>query len=310
MNASTGDKDQTLEYLEGTTILKSLDEYFQVEIILGFKGGWAEAISAPGKDGKKAAAKNKEIYGHIAGELTEFAVESMGRIGADLQVLPFGMVEKDPALNIRSYFLSRWKLNFPPEAKQNDLEFVFIISVPNEATIKKYMDAVADAPSLDSSDFSDVTEEAITDLMNSEEGESNEDDFEMDDAGNEEDFKKESKEEPRIKEQNGFESNVEFEPFAKSQNVKSFREVRNIDMLRDVEMEVSVEIGRKKIPLGKILQLVKGAVIELDKLSGEPVDILVNNRRIALGNVVVIDEHFGVRITNLLAEHTQLKQNA
>ena len=63
------------------------------------------------------------------------------------------------------------------------------------------------------------------------------------------------------------------------------------------------------MPLGKILQLVKGAVIELDKLSGEPVDILVNNRRIAVGNVVVIDEHFGVRITNLLAEHKQMKQH-
>jgi flagellar motor switch protein FliN/FliY len=79
-------------------------------------------------------------------------------------------------------------------------------------------------------------------------------------------------------------------------------------MLKDVEMQVSVELGRKKMPLGKILQLMKGSVIELEKLAGEPVDILVNGRCIAMGDVVVIDEHFGVRITRLMAAHESMKK--
>ncbi len=71
-------------------------------------------------------------------------------------------------------------------------------------------------------------------------------------------------------------------------------------------MDVSVELGRIELPLGKVLQLAKGSVIELEKLAGEPVDILVNGQRIAHGEVVVIDEHFGVRISNLITTRQRL----
>lgn len=80
----------------------------------------------------------------------------------------------------------------------------------------------------------------------------------------------------------------------------------NMDLLKDVELDVSVELGRIELPLGKVLQLVKGSVIELEKLAGEPVDILVNGNRIALGEVVVIDEHFGVRISSLVTTKKRL----
>lgn len=80
----------------------------------------------------------------------------------------------------------------------------------------------------------------------------------------------------------------------------------NIDLLKDVELDVSVELGRIELPLGKVLQLAKGSVIELEKLAGEPVDILVNGRQIAHGEVVVIDEHFGVRISNLITTRKHL----
>lgn len=100
---------------------------------------------------------------------------------------------------------------------------------------------------------------------------------------------------------------VEFEEFRKETAVKNDFEVRNIEILKDVEMNLSVELGRKEIPLGNILKLVKGSVIELDKMAGEPVEILVNGYRIALGEVVVIDEHFGVRVSSLVSERERMK---
>lgn len=73
-----------------------------------------------------------------------------------------------------------------------------------------------------------------------------------------------------------------------------------IDLLYDVQLELSVELGRATMPVRDILQLGAGSVIELDKLGGEPVDILVNGRLIARGEVVVVDENFGVRVTELV----------
>lgn len=81
---------------------------------------------------------------------------------------------------------------------------------------------------------------------------------------------------------------------------------RSMDMLKDVEMDVAVELGRIELTLGKVLQLSKGSVIELEKLAGEPVDILVNGHCIAHGEVVVIDEHFGVRISNLVTTRQKI----
>lgn len=83
-------------------------------------------------------------------------------------------------------------------------------------------------------------------------------------------------------------------------------EMHSMDLIKDVELDISVELGRIQLPLGKVLQLSKGSVIELEKLAGEPVDILVNGNRIALGEVVVIDEHFGVRISSLVTTKKRL----
>ncbi|MDC0979804.1 flagellar motor switch protein FliN [Balneolaceae bacterium] len=73
-----------------------------------------------------------------------------------------------------------------------------------------------------------------------------------------------------------------------------------LDILKDIEVEVSVELGRISMPIGNVLQLVKGSVVELENLAGEPIDIMVNGLKIAQGEVVVIDEHFGVRITKMI----------
>jgi flagellar motor switch protein FliN len=102
-------------------------------------------------------------------------------------------------------------------------------------------------------------------------------------------------------------SYIEFEDFDEHAPLDILSENgKSMDMLRDVDLEVSVELGRIEMSLGRVLQLAKGSVIELDKLAGEPVDIIVNGQRIAQGEVVVIDEHFGVRISNLITTRQHL----
>ncbi|WP_285394667.1 flagellar motor switch phosphatase FliY [Lysinibacillus sp. fls2-241-R2A-57] len=89
-------------------------------------------------------------------------------------------------------------------------------------------------------------------------------------------------------------------------NVISQSEARNLNMLLDIPLQVTVELGRTKRSVKEILELSSGSIIELDKLAGEPVDILVNSNLIAKGEVVVIDENFGVRITDVLSQAERL----
>jgi flagellar motor switch protein FliN/FliY len=74
-----------------------------------------------------------------------------------------------------------------------------------------------------------------------------------------------------------------------------------LDMLHDVEMEVSAELGRTRMSVRELLSLIPGAIVELDRAAGSPADLLVNGRLIARGEVVVIDENFGIRITEIVA---------
>jgi flagellar motor switch protein FliN/FliY len=75
----------------------------------------------------------------------------------------------------------------------------------------------------------------------------------------------------------------------------------NIGLLMDVPLQVTVELGRTKKLIREILDLGPGSVVELDKLAGEPIDVYVNTKLIAKGEVVVIDENFGVRITEIVS---------
>jgi flagellar motor switch protein FliN len=74
-----------------------------------------------------------------------------------------------------------------------------------------------------------------------------------------------------------------------------------LDMLHDVEMEVSAELGRTRMSVRELLSLTPGAIVELDRAAGSPADLLVNGRLIARGEVVVVDENFGIRITEIVA---------
>src|SRR5690625_3525860 len=102
-------------------------------------------------------------------------------------------------------------------------------------------------------------------------------------------------------------SNVKKASFSNFKNVSLTKQnERNLEMLLDIQLQVAVQLGKTKKTVKEILDLTQGSVIELDKLAGEPVDVLVNNKMIAKGEVVVIDENFGVRITDVISQEDRL----
>lgn len=96
---------------------------------------------------------------------------------------------------------------------------------------------------------------------------------------------------------------LQFPNFEKEESIQP---VGNMDVLLDVALEVSVELGRTKKKIKEILEFGPGTVIELDRLVGEPIDVLVNGKYIAKGEVVVIDENFGIRITDIIKPENRI----
>ena len=95
--------------------------------------------------------------------------------------------------------------------------------------------------------------------------------------------------------------NVQFQPFTPMANPITQQE--NIDLIMDVPLEVTVELGKTKKSIKEILEFTPGTIIELDKLAGEPVDVIVNGKYVAKGEVVVIEESFGVRVTEIIKQN-------
>jgi flagellar motor switch protein FliN/FliY len=81
----------------------------------------------------------------------------------------------------------------------------------------------------------------------------------------------------------------------------------NINMLLDIPLDVSIELGRTNLSIKRILDMGPGAVVELDRMAGEPVDLLVNNKVVAKGEVVVVDENFGIKIVSLVSPEDRIK---
>ena len=81
-----------------------------------------------------------------------------------------------------------------------------------------------------------------------------------------------------------------------------------IDMILDIPIQLTVELGRTKIPIRNLLQLAQGSVVELDRLAGEPMDVLVNGCLIAQGEVVVVNDKFGIRLTDVIAPDERLRR--
>jgi flagellar motor switch protein FliN/FliY len=81
----------------------------------------------------------------------------------------------------------------------------------------------------------------------------------------------------------------------------------NVDMLLDIELDVTIELGRTDLSIKRILEMGPGSIVELDRMAGEPVDLLVNNKVVAKGEVVVVDENFGIRIVSLVSPEERIK---
>ncbi len=82
----------------------------------------------------------------------------------------------------------------------------------------------------------------------------------------------------------------------------------DINMVLDIPVQLSVELGRTKVPIKHILQLGQGSVVELDALAGEPMDVLVNGYLIAQGEVVVVNDKFGIRLTDVVTPSERLRR--
>jgi flagellar motor switch protein FliN len=97
------------------------------------------------------------------------------------------------------------------------------------------------------------------------------------------------------------------EPDAGQQKGEERRE-RNLDLILDIPLRVTVELGRTKMLVSELLNLGQGSVIELNKLAGEPMEVLVNDKLVARGEAVVVNEKFGVRLTDIISPAERVEQ--
>lgn len=89
---------------------------------------------------------------------------------------------------------------------------------------------------------------------------------------------------------------------------KMVSDERNLDFILDIPLKVTVELGRTKMVVNELLNLGQGSVVELNKLAGEPMEILVNDKLVARGEAVVINEKFGVRLTDIISPSERVEQ--
>lgn len=82
---------------------------------------------------------------------------------------------------------------------------------------------------------------------------------------------------------------------------------KNLDLLMDIKLQLTVELGRTELPIKKVLELTRGSIIELEKVAGEPVELYANGKLVAHGEVVVIEDNFGLRITSITDPDERLK---
>lgn len=85
-------------------------------------------------------------------------------------------------------------------------------------------------------------------------------------------------------------------------------ETANLEAILDIPVSLSVEIGQTKISIKNLLQLNQGSVVELERLAGEPLDVMVNNTLVAHGEIVVVNEKYGIRLTDIVSTHERVKK--
>ncbi len=97
-------------------------------------------------------------------------------------------------------------------------------------------------------------------------------------------------------------------PAKEESTPQSINKDRNLQLIMDIPLRVQVELGRTKMAVSELLNLGQGSVIELNKLAGEPMEVLVNDKLIARGEAVVVNEKFGVRLTDIISTKERVEQ--
>ncbi len=101
---------------------------------------------------------------------------------------------------------------------------------------------------------------------------------------------------------------VQLQELEDSTSVMSEQERRKLDTILDIPVTISMEVGNAKISIRNLLQLNQGSVVELDRLAGEPLDVKVNGTLIAHGEVVVVNDKFGIRLTDVISQSERIKK--
>jgi len=278
-----------LEHLNDTDVyLYTREQNISSDVIIVLDQEWFGLLSSI-MLGIEEKEKNEQTIGlleEFADDLAEVIKEEASSNGLEFEfgeVKVFSKAEMQEELCHEKYIWT--KLDIEGVADEV-VRAEFLLGDPETEIEKEEVEELAEE---------EFEEETLSELSSLEEGD--DEDFSTIDSRAE---PKERKKEKVISARH-----IEFAEFAE-ENGNGNGEVHSMDLLKDVDLDVSVELGRIELPLGKVLELAKGSVIELEKLAGEPVDILVNGNRIALGEVVVIDEHFGVRISSLVTTKKRL----
>ena len=106
----------------------------------------------------------------------------------------------------------------------------------------------------------------------------------------------------------GSEGDVLLQGAEQADSAESFESLTlDSDLLRNIPVTISVEVGRTSLPIKALLQLTQGSVVELDRLAGEALDLLVNNTLVAQGEIVLVNERYGIRLTQIVPKSARLK---
>ncbi len=275
--------EETAQFLAGDeTAVRTVDEIFQTEVLITFSSGALLPLlrSLTSNDVEVSEDLSHNVLLTITEKLIEHLSRSLHLAGietrfSEVEIIPAGKIKT--SLNQQQYYMGK----FAVKGTFGEFQLGLAAGEPNPSRVEAVVTNWQEENPFLADDFIQQSVDifADTDLKIGTQT------YDV---------------EPSVQVKG---KRVEFEAFDKRKVIDNDREITNIDLLKDVEMGLSVELGRREMPLGKILQLVKGSVIELERMAGEPVDILVNGHTIATGDVVVIDDYFGVRITQLHEEN-------
>lgn len=336
--AQLTDPSNAIEALKtGTLVVHSKENNFNSGLFIAFDENWIPQLSmamlgVEEKDVNEISRDlikefSSQLVGNIQLALSESGIEIAP---GDLELTKSGQIAN--AVGDKEYFMAQIDVTgkFVIDGdEQPQLAMIIAIAVPDQDKIDEFLSTQEDDEAAESQKEESLEEEPVAETSDEVVDEGDIDDLfgedslfdesiytDVDDpteeAAKEESDKKQApaKASAKKKKKTGppVEGRpVEFDEFNHKLSSTSDVETRNLDILKDVELDISVELGRKSVPLGDILHYVRGSVIELDKLAGEPVEIYANGRRIAEGEVVVIDENFGVRITNLVSTRERIE---